>query len=744
MSFDKIKVMRNAERFLSQGKIRAAISEYKRIVENDPKDFSTLNILGDLHFKNSEKQEAVDCYTLVAEFYHSQGFAQKAIAIYNKIARIEPNSIAVSEKLAQLYQLKGSVAEARVHYTTIAETYQRNGQKLEALSVWKQIAQLDPNNTEIYLKIAEVCNQEDQSDEAAEAYTEAGLRFLGQKKYEAALSAFTKSLEVKKNYLRALNGLVKAQIALGYADEAAKTLENILAEQPFNRDILYLLVDCYIDMNNPAEAERAVVKLVEQEPANYPKFLDLVKIYLKNNDLTSAVRILSVSSEHLLVGGQAEEFLKWTNEILAQNPEQIEALQLLVRYFSWQRDEPELKQSLERLAEAARAAEAIEDERYALSQLIMIAPKESAYAQRLQEINGSGEFEAVVSILAEPEPAAAETLTAVPEFENFTASDAVHDTAQNGQASYGYGEFDITENADSLVYQPEEANSNGASESAKGFDFYEGNILTNDSDKAPEELQVVEPEAEKLNGSSISLGDELKLQKEIESIEFYIAQGYTELAGKTLLALEEEFGKREEIEKLRLQINEPAAQIAVEEEVKPTISAKNVEPVIEQSSEPKISSAKTFETLDELKDQFDAEVVKADEGDFDTHYHTGIAYKEMGLMEDSIREFQDALGLVKADDGTRRFFQCANLIGHCFLEKQMPNLAVVWFNRGLETSDLDNEEKRALYYEIANAYELAGEAKKSIEYFEKLYGEDVDYRNVVERLEALRQSSPAS
>ncbi len=63
--------MRNAERFLSQGKIRAAISEYQRIVENDPKDFSTLNILGDLYAKNSEKQEAIGCFTQVAEYYRA-------------------------------------------------------------------------------------------------------------------------------------------------------------------------------------------------------------------------------------------------------------------------------------------------------------------------------------------------------------------------------------------------------------------------------------------------------------------------------------------------------------------------------------------------------------------------------------------------------------------------------------------------------------------------------------------------
>ncbi len=111
--------MRSAERFLSLGKIRSAISEYQRIVENDPRDFSTLNILGDLYVKNSEKQEAIECYKKVAEHYNRQGFAHKAIAIYNKISRLQPNSIEVSSKLAQLYHSKGSLAEARMHYISL-------------------------------------------------------------------------------------------------------------------------------------------------------------------------------------------------------------------------------------------------------------------------------------------------------------------------------------------------------------------------------------------------------------------------------------------------------------------------------------------------------------------------------------------------------------------------------------------------------------------------------------------------
>ena len=232
MSFDKIKSMRNAERYLSQGKIRAAIGEYKQIVENDPRDFSTMNMLGDLCAKNSEPTEAVSYFTKVAEHFGNQGFAQKAIAIYNKIARLQPGSLEISVKLADLHRMKGSVAEARVHYTTVAEEYQRRGKKLEALDVWKSIAQLDPNNTDIYLRIADVYRQENQTEEASKSFTEAGLRLASLEQHEQALSAFTKAFELTPNDITLLNGMVKSQIALGFSDDAAKTLENVIAEQP--------------------------------------------------------------------------------------------------------------------------------------------------------------------------------------------------------------------------------------------------------------------------------------------------------------------------------------------------------------------------------------------------------------------------------------------------------------------------------------------------------------------------------
>lgn len=742
MSFDKNKAMRNAERFLAQGKIRGAINEYQRVVENDPKDYSTLNILGDLHAKNLDKQQAVGCFTRVAEHYNTQGFSHKAIAVYNKISRIEPNSIEVSAKLAELYQSKGSISEARRHYTTLAEHYQSKGQKIEALAIWKQIAELDPNNTEIYLKVAESCRNEDQYEEAVRAYTEAGLRFIKQDKFESAQETFSKALDIEKNNLRALKGLVKSQIGLGCADEAANTLEEVLKEQPHNRDILYLLVDCYLDMNNPPRAERAIIKLVEQEPANYPKFLDLIKLYLRQGDLEAATRILSMSSEHLLVGGQAEEFLEWTNEILARNPEQIEAIRLLVRYHTWQRDDTELKLSLHRLADAARFSESFEDEHYALSQLVMIAPHDVENAQRLQELSIAHGLEvnlpAVKNISAES--------VEVPQFENYNAPESAR-----ADSNAGTNEFDFSDIKSSSAFE-----SNGGSQTVetadvKDFAFY-GEAVEHVYDAS--DFESFDNSA-KPSENALNLADELRLQKEIESIEFYVEQGYADLAAKSLDELEAEFGGREAIANIRRQLNQSltdAPQIADpvafrEIEIFQDVLAPATESAVEvdveaepTTSAPEIFQSKNADNLDELQDEFDAEESKTLDNDdaYETHYHLATAYKEMGLMENAIREFQDAVNLVAVNDGTRRFFQCANLLGHCFMEKQMPKAAAKWFMRDLEVADLNEEEKHAVYYDLGDAFESSGDRENAVTYFEQLYVEKVDYRDVSQRLQNLQ------
>lgn len=765
MSFDKIKAMKNAERFLSQGKLRSAIGEYKKVIDENPKDFSTLNIMGDLYVKNSESKEAVNCYRQVGEHYYSQGFANKAIAIYNKIARLQPDLMEIAQRLAQLYQMRGSYAEAREQYTKLAESYQSKGMKLEALEIWKRIAELDPNNTEVYMTIGKACVQENQNAEAVDAFAEAGLRFNAQEKFDAAVGAFSKALLIQSNSIKTLKGFVAAKIGLGCADEAAVTLEKVLSDNPYSREILLLLTDCYIEMNAPQNAEETVIKLVQQEPSHFPKFLEVVKVYMKDNDLESSVRVLSISFEHILGAGLASEFIGWINEVLARNPEYIEGLRLLVKYHSWHRDPVEIRKSLERLAETARMNESVEDERFALGQLASISPLQTEYSERLDELKQKYGFE--------ESNVPVEEFSVVPEFESFIALNSDDDgDIESGELVGGLGQYetDINFSGDGTEF----LNVADDSEVITDFSFTCETLEPNYGEIVSDEVVNHEPnfastvEAPK---NELSLSDERKLQTEVESIEFYINQGYNDLALQCLDALIVEFGEIPKLRELRLCINgsdeqtlavEPqidAEQVTEfeyhqEEEAIPLAevypeadSEQNVEFLVDSSPSDQIDefANSPVDVFEQFRNDLGLEEFEEDSGgDYSTLYQTAIAYKEMGLMEDAIKEFQDAINMVEINDGTRRYFQCANLVGHCFMMKGMPNLAQTWFKRALETEGLKDEEIQALNYELANAYELSGEKDKAYQYFEQVYALDVDYRDIVQRIQNLRENYSSS
>ena len=117
--------------------------------------------------------------------------------------------------------------------------------------------------------------------------------------------------------------------------------------------------------------------------------------------------------------------------------------------------------------------------------------------------------------------------------------------------------------------------------------------------------------------------------------------------------------------------------------------------------------------------------------DYETRYNLGIAYKEMGLVDEAIAEFQ----LAAKDEA--RLLECASMLGICFLEKGMPKLAVKWFEKGLTARGRSDEEYQGLRYDLASAHEQAGEAERALALFTELYGQDASFRDVADKVRAL-------
>jgi len=117
--------------------------------------------------------------------------------------------------------------------------------------------------------------------------------------------------------------------------------------------------------------------------------------------------------------------------------------------------------------------------------------------------------------------------------------------------------------------------------------------------------------------------------------------------------------------------------------------------------------------------------------DYDTHYNLGIAYREMGLLDEAIGEFQ------LASKDPQHLVDCCSMLGVSFLEKGLPELAVKWYQRGLTAVDLKEEVMLSLLYDMGNVYLQMGDEAAARKTFVELYGINSNYRDVVAKLEEI-------
>jgi tetratricopeptide (TPR) repeat protein len=131
---------------------------------------------------------------------------------------------------------------------------------------------------------------------------------------------------------------------------------------------------------------------------------------------------------------------------------------------------------------------------------------------------------------------------------------------------------------------------------------------------------------------------------------------------------------------------------------------------------------------------------KDEKEDLETHYNLGIAYREMGLLEEAISEFQKVAKSEDKGPAFRYAMQCCTLLGLAFMEKGQPAIAAIWYERALQTPGLDQESILALRYDLGVAQELAGDKAAAVKSFSQVYAMNIDYRDVSERISQLEKA----
>ncbi len=123
--------------------------------------------------------------------------------------------------------------------------------------------------------------------------------------------------------------------------------------------------------------------------------------------------------------------------------------------------------------------------------------------------------------------------------------------------------------------------------------------------------------------------------------------------------------------------------------------------------------------------------------DAQSHYDLGVAYKEMGLLEDAVREFE-----VAARDAKRECV-CRSMIGMIQIERGNVNEAIDAFMRGLKAKVRTPDQDTVIEFEVAACYEMKKMTAKALEFYQKAARREPGYRDVQERIRRLKGEQEA-
>lgn len=295
--FNKQKVLASAEKAVQQGKLQNAIAEYEKVIKEDPKDLTVLNTVGDLYARLGQNDKATYYFRRVGDIYATEGFTVKAIAVYKKVAKLAPDSSECLSKLAELYTQQGLYNDARQQYVQIADQCMKSGDQDQAARIFQKILELDPENTAMQSRLADLFIKLGRKDEAKNIFLAAAQALHQKGALDAADEALKKVISLDPKNVDAL--LLRGKIASDSGDSTSAT--KYLEKLP--------------DINARPEALQALLNAKLQAGRYDDARAVAQKLLTTHNDASGIVTI----AEGLMAAGEFERAL----EIYSAHPERF-------------------------------------------------------------------------------------------------------------------------------------------------------------------------------------------------------------------------------------------------------------------------------------------------------------------------------------------------------------------------------------------------------------------------------------
>ncbi|MDA8170129.1 MAG: tetratricopeptide repeat protein [Nitrospiraceae bacterium] len=798
---DKASIIKEAQKFLAKGQIDKAITEWEKLLQMSP-DAASFNFVGDLYLKKGDKANATEKFHKTAEIFRTEGFSLKALAIYKKILNVNPSDARSLYALGELSEEKNIATDAIRYYLAAGDLYIKDNKKGEASAAYGKVARLAPNNLQLRKKIAELYSKEGFAEETSTEYAEIARILEDQGDIDEAMGYLERALEIKPSNRDALLRLASlhenrgdsgkaveylklaitrtgktpelilrlARLCMGEAlyQEAREYAQALMQANPQDADAKRIIAESFfregnveaawteyspvldelIFKNELDEAAQILGMFKEVEPVEAGR--KLVTLYKKKGDNGAAARELVELGEMLEAGSMQEEALGCYKEARSINPGD--------EYVARKIEELEPQEETGEGAAGEKTAEEVlaeagvflgyglfEEARAVLEPLKLREPGNIELHLKLKTIYaGTGDTEQAVTeciILSELYKRAGETGKKEAIIKEAFALDPADPRLVErfgpGQAAPveevpeapGTGaeeqtgvdeDFAVLGNA-----APGTAGSGDYGEELAEADFYKEQGLYEEAGKIYRSFLSRQPNDETLKARL----EELEALKADASVHETVASGAEQSSASADNGLTADGdlaeGSREEAG--RVEAEAGAGQDFQNMSLEDALNAEDVqEPALDND---------VLEIFQEFKKGLEKEL---EVEDTETHYNLGIAYKEMGLIDDAIREFQ----IVQHDP--KLFINASTMLGICYMDKGLYPLAVEALQSALMKVGKKDEAQWGLKYDLALAYEKNGEPKAAFEFFMEVYGHDSKFREVAKKINSLKEKTPGA
>ncbi|MGH9500926.1 MAG: tetratricopeptide repeat protein [Terriglobales bacterium] len=382
--FNKQKVLSAAEKFVQQGKLQNAITEYEKVLKADAKDLTVANTVGDLYSRLGNQEKAVECFKTVGDAYASQGFTVKAIAMYKKLSKLK-SSLDCILRLAELYTQQGLFNDARAQYLQVAEEFLRNGELEQAVRIFQKTLEMDPENVAMRTKLAEVYVRLGKKNEAWQIFSAAAETLRSKGQLEAAEEILQRMLKLDPGSSYAL--LLRGRNAFDAGDMPAtvQCLEKV-ADLDSNPDGMRTLLQAYVQTGRLAEAGTLAAKLLSVHN-DITAVLSYAEALMTASHFAEALQVYQQHCERLLAADSAKT-IENLHSLIGHLRENAVALETLLDLLHKAGDTSHITEVYELLAHAYVQSDQMEKARDYYLKLTQLEPENQIHARNYQQVLG--------------------------------------------------------------------------------------------------------------------------------------------------------------------------------------------------------------------------------------------------------------------------------------------------------------------------------------------------------------------